>query len=263
MTTTPSPTLRLLSWNVNGLRACLKKGFAETIRAEDPDVLCLQETRLGADQPPELDLPDLPHRTFHSADKPGYAGTALLARTAPLAVETDAAGAALAGEGRLLAAEFADHYVVTAYVPNSQDGLRRLDYRCGVWEPAVRSYLARLADHKPVLYGGDLNVAHREIDIARPANNRRSAGFTDEERAEMDRLLESGFLDSFRVFHPDEPGRYSWWSFRARSRERNVGWRLDYFLVSANARDRLVDAEILDTLHGSDHCPVRVEWRVA
>lgn len=250
--------MKFLSWNVNGLRACLKKGFAESVRAEDPDFLCLQETRLGGD-PPEIGLPGLPHRIFHSAEKPGYAGTALLAREKPLSVGFDLGSPDLAGEGRAIAAEFPEFYLVTAYVPNSQNELRRLDFRCGRWEPRARECLARLARKKPVVYCGDLNVAHREIDIARPKENRRSAGFTDEERSAMDELLAAGFVDTFRLLHPDEEHRYSWWSYRGGARRRNVGWRLDYFLVSKSVADRIVDADILDRVEGSDHCPVRLE----
>ena len=252
--------MRFFSWNVNGLRACLKKGFAESLAERKPDFLCLQETKLGRDEPPEVGLPDLPHRIFHSADKPGYSGTALLSRTAPLAVEFDFGDPEFRGEGRVIAAEFDRFHLVTAYVPNSQNELRRLGYRCDRWEPRTREYLAGLAKAKPVLYCGDLNVAHREIDIARPDANRRSAGFTDEERAAMDRLLEAGFIDTFRDLHPGEKDRYSWWSYRGGARQRNVGWRLDYFLLSEPARRGLVVADILDQIEGSDHCPVTLEW---
>ncbi len=251
--------MRFVSWNVNGLRSCLKKGFSGSIIPLEADAVCLQETRLGRDDPPDVGLDDLPHRIFHSADKPGYAGTAILSREKPISVEFDLGSVETKGEGRVIAAEFDDLFLVTAYVPNSQNELRRLGYRCEVWEPRTRDYLSALASAKPVLYCGDLNVAHREIDIARPQANRRSAGFTDEERAEMDRLIQSGFVDTFRHFHPDARDRYSWWSYRGGARKRNVGWRLDYFLASETAKDRLKAAEILDRIEGSDHCPVVVE----
>jgi len=251
--------MKLISWNVNGLRACLKKGFAQSINEESPDILCLQETKLGRDAPPDLGLDNLPSQIFHSADKPGYSGTAILSRTAPLSVELDFGDPFFRGEGRVIAAEFDRFFVVNSYVPNSQNELRRLDYRCGSWEPRTRNYLAKLAENKPVFYCGDLNVAHKEIDIARPQANRRSAGFTDEERREMDLLVESGFTDSFRHFYPEEKDRYSWWSYRGGARQRNVGWRLDYFLVSESGIPSIRAADILDQIHGSDHCPVSLE----
>lgn len=251
--------MKLVSWNVNGLRACLKKGFSETVASLSADIVCLQETKLGRDAPPDPGLPDLEHRIFHSADKPGYSGTALLSREKPLSVEFDLASSETSGEGRVIAAEFADFYVITAYVPNSQNELRRLGYRCAVWEPRTRDYLQSLARLKPVFYCGDLNVAHKEIDIARPESNRKSAGFTDEERAEMDKLIEAGFTDTFRHFHPDARDRYSWWSYRAGARKRNVGWRLDYFLSSETALTQLKSADILNHIQGSDHCPVVLE----
>jgi exodeoxyribonuclease-3 len=251
--------MKLVSWNVNGLRACLKKGFTDSIQQINPDILCLQETKLGRDAPPELALPELPFRIFHSADKPGYSGTALLSRKEPITVELDFGDKAFRGEGRVIAAEFDSFFLVNSYVPNSQNELRRLDYRCGSWEPRTRAYLSRLATSKPVFYCGDLNVAHREIDLARPEANRRNAGFTDEERREMDQLIASGFTDSFRHFHPDEENRYSWWSYRAGARKRNVGWRLDYFLVSESGLGRMRSADIFEKIEGSDHCPVSLE----
>lgn len=251
--------MKLISWNVNGLRACLKKGFSESIRSIAPDILCLQETKIGRDGPPPVELDEFSHAIFHSADKPGYSGTAVLSQTPPLSVELDFGLPAFRGEGRVIAAEFEDYFLVNAYVPNSQNELRRLDYRCGSWEPQTRAYLQKLADTKPVFYCGDLNVAHKELDIARPETNRRSAGFTDEERREMDLLIDAGFTDTFRHFHPDVPGRYSWWSYRAGARKRNIGWRLDYFLASESALPALLSADILDPIEGSDHCPVSLE----
>jgi exodeoxyribonuclease-3 len=227
--------------------------------AKDPDVLCLQETKLGRDEPPEIDLPNLPHRVFHTADKPGYSGTAILSKTEPLSVEFDFGDKTFAGEGRVIAAEFDTFYLVNSYVPNSQNELRRLGYRCESWEPRTRKYIATLAENKAVYYCGDLNVAHKEIDIARPKANHRNAGFTDEERHEMDLLIEAGFTDSFRHFHPDAKDRYSWWSYRGGARKRNIGWRLDYFLASEAGCAALTSADILDQIEGSDHCPVCLE----
>ncbi|MEM0965531.1 MAG: exodeoxyribonuclease III [Verrucomicrobiota bacterium] len=253
--------MKLASWNVNGLRACLKKGFTESVAELDVDFLCLQETKLGRDAPPELDLPRLAHRVFHNAEKPGYSGTAILSSKKPNSIETDLGDSKFAGEGRVIAAEFSDFYLVNSYVPNSQDGLRRLVYRCNKWEPRTRDYLLSLSQVKPVLYCGDLNVAHKEIDIARPQANRRNAGFTDEERQELTNLIEAGFIDTFRHFHPKATERYSWWSYRGGARQRNVGWRLDYFLASESAANHLVSADILDSVEGSDHCPVTLEIR--
>lgn len=251
--------MKLLSWNVNGLRACLKKEFADSVRSASPDILCLQETKLGRDAPPDTGLAEFPHQIFHSADKPGYSGTAIFSTRKPVAIEYDFDDDDFRGEGRVIAVEFSDFFLVNAYVPNSQNELRRLDYRCGKWEPRTRAYLSRLATTKPVFYCGDLNVAHKEIDIARPQANRRSAGFTDEERHEMDLLIHEGFTDTFRHFHPDAKERYSWWSYRGGARQRNIGWRLDYFLSSESAQNRLRSADILDQIVGSDHCPVILE----
>ena len=251
--------MKLLSWNVNGLRACLKKGFSESIQSVDPDVVCLQETKMGRDGPPDTGLGEYAHQIFHSAEKPGYSGTAILSKTEPISVEFDFGDSEFQGEGRVIAAEFANFYLVNAYVPNSQNELRRLPYRCDSWEPRTRKYLKSLSTSKPVYYCGDLNVAHKEIDIARPKANRRNAGFTDEERHEMDLLLGAGFTDTFRHFHPDATERYSWWSYRAGARKRNIGWRLDYFIASESASDSWISADIFDQIEGSDHCPVSLE----
>ena len=254
--------MKLISWNVNGLRACVKKGFSESIQTAAPDILCLQETKIGRDGPPELNLGEYSHQIFHSAEKPGYSGTAILSKEEPLSIEFDFGDTEFQGEGRVIAAEYEAFYLVNSYVPNSKSELLRLDYRCNLWEPRTRTYLETLAAKKPVFYCGDLNVAHKEIDIARPKTNRRSAGFTDEERHEMDLLVESGFTDTFRHFHPDAKDRYSWWSYRAAARKRNIGWRLDYFLASESAVDHLISADILDQIEGSDHCPVSLEIKL-
>lgn len=251
--------MRLVSWNVNGLRSCLGKGFCAALETLRADIVCLQETKLGRDGADGLQLPEYPCRLFHSAQKPGYAGTALFSRLQPLRVSFDFEGNSLAGEGRVITAEFDHFQVVNAYVPNSQNELRRLDYRINQWEPALRRHLTELSKRKPVIYTGDLNVSHREIDLARPAANRRNAGFTDEERAAFDALLEAGFIDTYRHFYPDRAGAYSWWSYRGGARERNVGWRLDYFLASRELQGQLQSADIHAEITGSDHCPVSLD----
>lgn len=252
--------MKLLSWNVNGIRAALSKGAAEAITREDPDVLCLQETKARPEQV-ELPLELGGYRNYwNSAEKKGYSGTAIFTREEPLDIFTDMGIDEHDTEGRVIAAEFADFVLVNVYTPNSQNELRRLDYRLE-WDLAFRNYLKHLEKNrkKPVIFCGDLNVAHHEIDIARPDSNQRSAGFTSEERASFGETLAAGFTDSFRHFHPEVSGAYSWWSFRAQSRQRNVGWRLDYFGVSNAILDRLKSATILAEIHGSDHCPVGIE----
>jgi len=251
---------RLVSWNVNGIRACLKKGFVESVQALQPEVLCLQESKLGRDQPPEIDLDCGRYIYHHQADRPGYSGTSVFSLQEPLSVEYDLGLKKHKGEGRAITLEFADYFLVNAYVPNSQNELRRLDYRCKDWEPDVRRYLQHLGERKAVIYCGDMNVAHQEIDLARPSANRRSAGFTDEERAEFGKLLDIGLVDTFRCQHPEEI-KYSWWSYRAGARTKNVGWRIDYFLISESAIDRVERAEIHDAVLGSDHCPVSLVLR--
>jgi exodeoxyribonuclease-3 len=248
--------LKLVSWNVNGLRACLGKGFLDYVRAEAPDVICLQETKLQPDQA-VFDLEGY-HRYFNSADKKGYSGTAVLTRTEPLSVTYDFGDDVHRHEGRIITAEYPDFFLVCCYTPNAQDGLRRLDYRMQ-WEDDLRAYLQELDAVKPVVYCGDLNVAHREIDLKNPRANRGNAGFSDEERAKMTELLASGFTDTFRYLHPDAAGIYSWWSYRFRARENNAGWRIDYFIVSDRLRDRIAAAEIRTEVFGSDHCPVVLE----
>ncbi len=248
--------MKLVSWNVNGLRACLGKGFLDYVRAEAPDVICLQETKLQPDQA-VFDLEGY-HRYFNSADKKGYSGTAVLTRTAPLSVTYDFGDDVHRHEGRIITAEYPDFFLVCCYTPNAQDGLRRLDYRMQ-WEDDLRAYLQELDAVKPVVYCGDLNVAHQEIDLKNPRANRGNAGFSDEERAKMTELLASGFTDTFRYLHPDAAGIYSWWSYRFRARENNAGWRIDYFIVSDRLRDRIAAAEIRTEVFGSDHCPVVLE----
>ena len=248
--------MKLISWNVNGLRACLTHGFAESFAALDADVVCLQETKLQPEQA-VFDL-DGYHRYFYSAEKKGYSGTAVLTKTEPLSVRYGLGDDAHDHEGRVITAEYPAFYLVCCYTPNSQDGLKRLDYRMQ-WEDALRAYLLRLDAEKPVVYCGDLNVAHEEIDIKNPKTNRRNAGFTDEERAKMTELLASGFADTFRRLHPDTADAYSWWSYRFHAREKNAGWRIDYFIVSRRIADRIRAAEIHNEIFGSDHCPVELQ----
>ena len=246
--------IKFISWNVNGLRACAGKGFAEAFKALDADYFCLQETKM---QQGQLDL-EFPGYTsyWNYADKKGYSGTAIYTRRTPLSVTYGMGVDEHDHEGRVITLEDEDFFLVCVYTPNSQDGLRRLDYRM-TWEDDFRAYLSSLAKRKGVIVCGDLNVAHREIDIKNPSSNRRNAGFTDEERDKMTTLLGSGFTDSWRFLHPEEV-KYSWWSYRFHARENNAGWRLDYFLVSDSLRDRIVSAEIHNEIFGSDHCPVEL-----
>jgi exodeoxyribonuclease-3 len=249
--------MRLISWNVNGLRSVIGKGFGEFVLAEKPDILCLQETKAREDQVPlPLELAGY-HVAWNAAQKPGYSGVAIFSREAPLTVRHGFGLDEHDAEGRVLTAEFPNFFLVNVYTPNSQDGLRRLSYRLQ-WDEVFRLYLTSLAKSKPVIFCGDLNVAHREIDIARPRENRFSAGFSDQERESFGKLLDSGFTDTFRHFHPDTAGAYSWWSYRAGARGRNVGWRIDYFGVTRPFMDRVASADILSHIHGSDHCPVGI-----
>ena len=245
--------MKLASWTVNGLRSCLTKGFLEYVNEEQPDILCLQETKLQPEQA-VFDLEGY-HRYFHSADKKGYSGTAVLTRTEPLSVCYDFGGDENRHEGRVITAEYPDFYLVCCYTPNSQDGLKRLPYRMQ-WEDDLRAYLCALDTEKPVVYCGDLNVAHREIDLKNPKQNIHSAGFSYEERQKMTDLLMSGFVDTFRALYPDAAGRYTWWSYFRRARETNAGWRIDYFIVSERLREKIGDALIYSDVYGSDHCPV-------
>lgn len=251
--------MKLISWNVNGLRAVLGKGFLDYVAQESPDILCLQETKLQPEQA-VFDLPGY-HRFFNSADKKGYSGTAILTRTEPLSVTYDFGGDEHRHEGRIITAEFPQFYLVCCYTPNSQDGLKRLDYRMR-WEDDLRDYLRELDQTKPVVYCGDLNVAHREIDLKNPKTNRQNPGFSDEERDKMTRLLEAGFVDTFRYINGDVTDRYSWWSYRFHAREKNVGWRIDYFIVSQRLADKVKAADIRSEIYGSDHCPVLLELEV-
>ncbi len=250
--------MRLISWNVNGLRACLNKGFLDFVAAADADVICLQETKLKEHQV-DFELPGY-HRYWNCADKAGYSGTAVFTRTEPLSVAMDFGADVHRHEGRVITAEYPDFYLVCCYTPNAQDELRRLDYRMQ-WEDDLRAYLRSLDLVKPVVYCGDLNVAHQEIDLKNPKTNHFNPGFTDEERGKLTELLGAGFVDTFRALHPDATDAYSWWSYRAASRARNVGWRIDYFIVSARLMDRVSAASILPEVMGSDHCPVQLELR--
>ena len=247
--------MRLVTWNVNGLRAGLGKGFLDFFQRVDADVVCLQETKLQPDQI-ALELPG--YRLFwNSAEKKGYSGTAVFTRVEPLSVTCGIGLDAHDHEGRVLTLEYPAFWLVNCYTPNSQDGLKRLDYRME-WENAFRAYLLALDAKKPVILCGDLNVAHTEIDIKNAKTNRMSAGFTDQERGKMTELLDAGFADSFRVLHPDEV-KYSWWSYRFHAREKNAGWRIDYFIVSRRIADKIRAAEIHNEIFGSDHCPVELD----
>ncbi|MBQ9269317.1 MAG: exodeoxyribonuclease III [Oscillospiraceae bacterium] len=248
--------MKLISWNVNGLRACLGKGFMDYFQTADADVFCLQETKLQAGQV-ELELPGY-HQYWNYAEKKGYSGTAIFSRQEPLSVRYGVGVEELDREGRLITLEFDDCYVVTCYTPNAQEGLKRIDHRMA-WEDAFRKYLTALDQEKPVLVCGDLNVAHQELDLKNPGPNRGNAGFSDQEREKFTRLLESGFTDSFRYLYPDAAGRYSWWSYRFNARKNNAGWRIDYWLLSDRLRDRILRAEIESEVFGSDHCPVLLE----
>lgn len=252
--------MKFVSWNVNGLRACLNKGFLDYFREADGDVFCLQETKMQPGQA-ELDLPGY-EQYWNSAEKKGYSGTAVFSRVQPLSVSYDIGDPAHVGEGRSITLEFPDLYLVTCYTPNAQEGLARIDYRMA-WEDAFRAYLKRLDADKPVVVCGDLNVAHEEIDLKNPRTNRGNAGFSDQERGKMTELLAAGFTDTFRYFHPDLAGAYTWWSYRFRAREKNAGWRIDYFLTSNRLQDRLVSSEIRSDIFGSDHCPVELVLREA
>lgn len=247
--------MKLISWNVNGLRACVGKNFMEDFKKLDADIFCLQETKLQEGQI-ALDLPGY-QQYWNYAEKKGYSGTAVFTKTEPLSVSYGIGVEEHDREGRVITLEFSDFYLVTVYTPNSQDGLARLDYRMK-WEDDFLRYIKNLDGKKPVIYCGDLNVAHKEIDLKNPKTNRKNAGFTDEERAKMTHVLESGFVDTFRHFYPDTEGVYSWWSYRFRAREKNAGWRIDYFIVSERLTHRLEDAKIHTDIFGSDHCPVEL-----
>ena len=250
--------MKAVSWNVNGLRACAQKGFMDVFREADADLFCIQESKMQEGQF-DLETPGY-HQFWNYADKKGYSGTAIFSRQEPLSVKYGMGIDAHDHEGRLITLEFPDLYFATVYTPNAQDGLKRLPYRME-WEEDFRKYLTGLAEKKPVVVCGDMNVAHEEIDLKNPKTNRGNAGFSDEERECMTKLLGAGFIDTFRYFYPDREGIYSWWSYRMKARERNAGWRIDYFLASESMKERLSSAEILTEIYGSDHCPVALEWK--
>ena len=247
--------MKLISWNVNGFRACLGKGFADFFAAQDADFFCLQETKMQPGQA-EFVTPDH-HQYWYSAEKKGYSGTAIFAKKEPLSVKYGLGIAEHDTEGRAITLEYDDFYLLCVYTPNAQRELARLDYRMS-WEDALREYIVALDAKKPVIYCGDLNVAHEEIDLKNPKTNHHSAGFSDEERGKFTELLESGFKDTFRTLYPDTIA-YSWWSYMMKAREKNVGWRIDYFVVSERIMDKVKDSFILSDVMGSDHCPVGIE----
>ena len=250
---------KMISWNVNGIRACVQKGFLESFAALDADIFCLQETKLQAGQ---LDLaPEGYHAYWNYAEKKGYSGTAIFTKEAPIAVFNGMDIQKHDTEGRLITLEFDTFYFITCYTPNAQDGLRRIDYRMQ-WEDDFRAYLCSLDKNKPVIFCGDLNVAHQEIDLKNPKTNRGNPGFSDEERGKFSELLAGGFTDSFRYLYPDVTDAYSWWSYRFHAREKNVGWRIDYFVVSDRIAPQIADAKIHPEIFGSDHCPVELDIEI-
>ena len=245
--------MKLISWKVNGLRACVGKGFLDFFKEADADIFCLQETKLQEGQI-DLELPGY-HQYWNYAEKKGYSGTAIFTKAEPLSVAYGIGIEEHDHEGRVITLEYPDFYFITVYTPNSQNELTRLDYRMK-WEEDFLSYLKKLEENKPVIFCGDLNVAHNEIDLKNPKSNRKNAGFTDEERGRFTALMQAGFIDTFRYFYPDQEGIYSWWSYRFSARAKNAGWRIDYFVVSESLKDRLEDAAIYTEVMGSDHCPV-------
>lgn len=250
--------IKMISWNVNGIRACVTKGFLESMQALDADIICLQETKVQAGQIALQDPPlDGYYQYWNYAQRKGYSGTAVFSKAEPISVRLGLGIPAHDTEGRVITLEFAAFYLVTVYTPNAQEGLARIDYRME-WEDAFRSYLKTLDAEKPVVVCGDLNVAHEEIDLKNPKPNRGKAGFSDEERGKFGELLSAGFVDTFRQLHPDTAGAYSWWSYRFHAREKNAGWRIDYFCVSARLAGRIKEAAIHAEIYGSDHCPVEL-----
>lgn len=247
--------MKLISWNVNGLRACMTKEFIDFFKEADADIFCLQETKLQEGQI-ELELPGY-HQYWNYAEKKGYSGTAVFSKKEPISVVYGIGIEEHDHEGRVITLEYPEFFVVTVYTPNSQDGLARLSYRMR-WEDDFLAYLKKLETKKPVIFCGDLNVAHKEIDLKNPKTNRKNAGFTDEERQKMTVLQENGFVDTFRYFYPDREGIYSWWSYRFQARSKNAGWRIDYFMVSESLKEKLSDAVIDTQVLGSDHCPVEL-----
>lgn len=245
--------MKLISWNVNGIRACVNKGFEGFFNQIEADIFCIQETKC---QPDQIDLEFEGYKSYwNSAEKKGYSGTAIYTKKEPIAVTYGIGIEEHDKEGRIITLEFEDFYLVNNYTPNSKRGLERLDYR-QIWEDEIRKYLLKLNETKPVIMCGDLNVAHKEIDLKNPKTNRGNAGFTDEEREKMTQLLEAGFTDSFRYLYPDKENAYSWWSYMGRAREKNVGWRIDYFIVSNDMKEKIKEANIYPEIMGSDHCPV-------
>ena len=248
--------MKLISWNVNGIRACLNKGFAESFKQLDADIFCIQETKC---QPEQIELEFEGYTSYwNSAEKKGYSGTAIFTKQKPLNVTYGIGIEEHDKEGRVITLEFEKFYMVDIYTPNSKRELERLDYR-QIWEDEIRKYLLKLNETKPVIMCGDLNVAHKEIDLKNPKTNRRNAGFTDEERQKMTELLDAGFIDSFRCLYPDKENAYSWWSYMGHAREKNVGWRIDYFIVSKSIENQIKEAKIYPEIMGSDHCPVGLE----
>lgn len=248
--------MKLISWNVNGIRACVNKGFIEFFKDIKADIFCIQETKC---QPDQIELEFDGYKSYwNSAERKGYSGTAIFTKKKPIAVTRGIGIEEHDKEGRILTLEFEDFYLVNNYTPNAKRGLERLDYR-QIWEDEIRKYLLKLNKKKPVIMCGDLNVAHKEIDLKNPKSNRGNAGFTDEEREKMTQLLKAGFTDSFRYLYPDKENAYSWWSYMGRAREKNVGWRIDYFIVSNDMKDKIKEATIYPQIMGSDHCPVGLE----
>ena len=248
--------MKLISWNVNGIRACLNKGFKEFFEYEKADIFCIQETKCQEEQV-ELEFENY-HSYWNSAEKKGYSGTAIFTKIKPIKVTKGIGIEEHDKEGRIITLEFDNFYLINNYTPNSKRELERLGYR-QIWEDEIRKYLLKLNKKKPVIMCGDLNVAHKEIDLKNPKQNRKNAGFTDEERNKMTELLDSGFTDSFRYLYPKEENKYTWWSYMGRAREKNVGWRIDYFITSKDIEKKIIEAKIHDKIYGSDHCPIEVE----
>ena len=255
--------MKLISWNVNGLRAVVNKGFKEFFKEIDADIFCIQETKMQEAQLDEniLEIFEGYNAYWNSAEKKGYSGTAIFTKQKTLNVTYGIGKEEHDKEGRVITLEFEKFYIVNIYTPNSKRELERLDYR-QLWEDEIRAYLLKLKENKPVVMCGDLNVAHTEIDLKNPKTNRKNAGFTDEERAKMTELLNAGFVDTFRYKYPEVEGKYSWWSYMFHAREKNAGWRIDYFIVSENLKDKIEDAKILDDIYGSDHCPVELDLNI-
>ena len=255
--------MKLISWNVNGIRACVNKGFKEFFKEIDADIFCIQETKMQEAQLDEniLEIFEGYNAYWNSAEKKGYSGTAIFTKQKPLNVTYGIGKEEHDKEGRVITLEFEKFYMVNIYTPNSKRELERLDYR-QLWEDEIRAYLLKLKENKPIVMCGDLNVAHTEIDLKNPKTNRKNAGFTDEERAKMTELLNAGFVDTYRYKYPEVEGKYSWWSYMFHAREKNAGWRIDYFIVSENLKDKIEDAKILDDIYGSDHCPVELDLNI-